>query len=313
MARSLIIGICLSIAVTAGATAKARRPTPGLTGERLYIARVIERESERDDRLTPARLANAIMAVEIDHDGVPDYLVDYNKITNTHWCGDGGCDFELWHGVKGGHPVRVWKHIVREYRVAHRNGEVVFDFDFHGSNCGTFGVSACPASFAWDREVARMVERPTRRGETIVRLIDPIPVKRAQVPDTILAASRAAHAKCQAYGTNDDESLPASIPDIDGDGLRDWSLTIAVCRKPANSVLQQMLFATAGDVRHPTLAASGAFYSVSIRTKPAAVARVNPTNDCGGFSVEPATHVCTQTPLTWHAAAKRLETASRRQ
>lgn len=33
-------------------------------------------------------------------------------------------------------------------------------FDFQGSNCGTFGAAACPASFAWDGKAGRMVERP---------------------------------------------------------------------------------------------------------------------------------------------------------
>jgi hypothetical protein len=302
--QAAALGLILSLAVAAIVGANA-----ALTGERLYIAHVIDHPSARDDRLRPARLVRAIKRIDLDHDGVPDYLVDYNQVINSHWCGDGGCNFELWHGTKNGHPVRVWNQIVRSYQIAQRNGETVFDFDFHGSNCGTFGASACPASFAWDPKAARMVERPTRHGETTVRLIDPIPVTRTDVPATILAASRAAHTRCKARGMRDEASLPASIPDIDGDGMRDWSLTIAVCNQPRQSDLQQVLFASAGNARRPVVAASGAFYVVSVATIPASVARINQTRMCGGLSVD--AKLCPTTALRWDAATKTLATAKK--
>ncbi len=305
--RGAILGIYASLAVIGTAEAKALQPAPELTGERLYIAQIIDKESARDDRLRPARLGRAIEVIDIDHDGVPDYLVDYNKVINTHWCGDGGCNFELWHGIKGGHPVRVWNEIVREYSIAQRGGETVFDFDFHGSNCGTFGSSACPASFAWDGKAGRLVERPTPQGETTVRLIDPIPLTRADVPENIMAASRDASAKCKAGDADDKASLPASIPDIDGDGLRDWSLTVEVCDKLGQSDLKQILFATAGSAHHPIVAASGMFYRVSIATTPASVAVVNQTDTCGGYSVDGKP--CTQTSMYWNSVTKKLAIA----
>ena len=306
--RALLLGFFLSLSVIGFAHAKAPQRAFALTGERLHIAQIIDSESAKDDRLRPARLVRAIKIVDIDHDGVPDYLVDYNKVINTHWCGDGGCNFELWRGIKGGHPVRVWNQIVREYNVAQRGGETVFDFDFHGGNCGTFGVSACPASFAWDAKAARMVERPTLHGETVVRLIDPISLTPADVPANIMGVSLAASVKCKVNGSEEEPLLPASIPDIDGDGLRDWSLTIAVCDKPGQSDLQQILFASARNAEHPIEAASGAFYRISVATIPATVGRVNQTETCGGLSVDG--QACSQTAMRWNAATKKLEIAT---
>ena len=304
--RSAIVVIVLVCSLVGNAHAKVRPSAAPLTGERLYIAQIIDGESDRDDRLRPARLRRAIKTIDIDHDTIPDYLVDYRRVINTHWCGgDGSCSFELWRGIRGGHPIRVWNQVVREYKIARRGGETVFDFDFHGSNCGTFGSLACPASFAWDRQLARLVERPTPGGVTTVRLIDPIAVKPADVPASIMAASRSADAKCKAAGSTDETGLPATIPDIDGDGLRDWSLTISDCDKPASESLHQVLFVTAGNANNPIVAASGAFYSISIATNPASVARINQTETCGGFN--PDEKVCTQTPMIWNKKTGKLD------
>ena len=304
--RIVVIVILIAGFVISSADAKARQPAPALRGERLYVARIVGKEkSEIDDRLTPARLARAVKIVDIDRDGIPDYLVDYNEVINTHWCGTGGCNFEIWRGTKGGHPVRVWNVMVREYTIAHRNGETLFDFDFHGGNCGTFGASACPASFAWDGAARRMEERATPSGNSLVRLIDPIPLTGADVPINVMTVSLAASAKCKTNDGTDEVSLPVSIPDIDGDGLRDWSLTIAVCDNPGEYKLQQILFVTAGNARAPIIAASGGFYSLSFRTKPLSVARVNQTETCGGLRVD--AEACSQTPMIWNATTKKLE------
>lgn len=299
-----MIGLFFFVSIVTTAETEAQ----SLIHDKLYIVEVVGKErSEGHDRLTRARLAHAITVIDIDHDGVADYMVDYNKVINTHWCGTGGCDFELWRGRKGGHPVRVWNEMVREFKIAHRRGETVFDFDFHGSNCGTFGNEACPASFAWNAKAGRMVERPTPQGGTAVRLIDPMPLTRAQVPANVFRLSLAASRKCKANGSDAEAYLPVSIPDIDGDGLRDWSLTIAVCDKPGDFDLQQILFATAGHPMKPVIAASGVRFAISFATKPASVARVNVTETCGGFGAEPEPKICTQTPMMWNAATRKLQ------
>ena len=306
--RVIILASSMALAMVTAAQAHPSRPATALSGERLYIARIIDQESDRDDRLLPARLVYAIKIVDIDHDGVADYQVDYNKVIHTHWCGDGGCNFELWRGTRNGHPVRVWNQIVRKFKLAQRNGETVFDFDFHGAYCGTFGSEACPASFAWDRAAGRLVERPTANGSTTVRLIEPLALTWAQVPAAITAAAHAASALCKAQGHDDEPLEPASIPDINGDGLRDWSLPTSVCTKPGQFETQQIIFATAGNAEQPIIAAAGGLFSVSVATKPATVARINQTESCGGFN--PDGKICTQSPLRWNARTKQLEPAT---
>jgi hypothetical protein len=308
--RQSIFGISLVLAgLTPLHTAVAAQ---ALSGERLYIAKALSKElSESDDRLRPGQLVNAIKVVDIDHDGTPDYIVDHAKTINTHYCGaDGGCNFEIWHGIKWGHPVRVWNRMVRQYKIAHRRGETVFDFDFHGSTCGTFGVSLCPASFAWDRGANRLVERPTAHGDTQVRFIDPIPMKLAQVPASIMVVVRAAKTKCAAFGASDELILPETIPDIDGDGQRDWSLTLQVCSKRDTSTFKQVLFATLDAPQSPKIVATGPSFRISFATKPASVARVEEGENCGGFSVNGKP--CSQRPMIWNRATKTLTLAPMR-
>lgn len=313
MMRCLAIAIILAMtAISAAAQAKPELLAAKLNREKAFIARTVGRErSEGRDRLTPARLSRAITVVDIDHDGLSDYMIDYHKVAHSSWCGTGGCDFELWRGTKEGNPRRIWNKMVREVKVSRRNGEIVFDFDFHGSNCGTFGAAACPASFAWDPRAGRMAERPTPSGDTTVRLIDPLPLTRAQVPANILEVSRAANEKCRIDGMSDGEYLPTSVPDIDGDKLRDWSLTIALCDTPGDFELEQILFATAGDASHPVRAASGVRYSLSFSSRPASVAQINATDACEVYSVEPGANICSRTPMVWNATAKKLETVAR--
>ena len=307
--RGLLIGMMLALSAAGVASfAKKRTGTAPFKGERLYIATVVGKEkSEGSDRVTPARLARAITTIDIDHDGIVDYQVDYGKVRRTTWCGTGGCSLELWRGRRGEHPVRVWDEMVRERKIAHRGGEIVFDFDFHGSACGTFGAEACPASFAWDAKAGRMMERATPSGDTTARLIDPVPLRRAQVPTNILAIAHAATAKCEPDATSDDGDFPVSIPDIDGDGIRDWSLTIDVCEVSGDLELRQLLFATAGNALQPSLAASGVRFRISFRNKPAAVAQVDMTENCVLYSTEPDAKICADRPMVWNAASKKLQ------
>ena len=312
--RPATIGLLLALStVSVGLHAKAQTRQATLTGEKLYIAKIVGKEkSEGRDRVTPARLKRAITTIDIDHDGIVDYQVDYGKVVRTTWCGTGGCDLELWLGRRGGHPVRVWDEMVRDRKISHRRGEIIFDFDFHGSTCGTFGAEACPASFTWDAEADRMMERATPTGDTTARLIDPLPLTRAQVPKSIMAVAHAATAKCEPESKSDEADFPVSIPDIDGDGLRDWSLTIDVCEVAGDLELRQLLFATAGDALHPGLAASGDRFRISFGTKPATVGRVDKTENCEIYSTEPDARICGDTPMVWNAAARKLELVTRK-
>lgn len=289
---------------------------PKLTGQTAYIAKVIGRErSQRHDRLTPARLAPAITVVDLDSDGIPDYMVDYDKVIHTSWCGTGGCDLELWRGTKSGRPVRVWNEMVREHSISSRAGKTIFDFDFHGSNCGTFGAEACPASFAWDATAGRMLEQPTPDGNTTVRLIEPIRTTKAQVPAPILALIQKAREQCVAAGQSfvTSDNLPVSVPDFDGDGVRDWVITLPDCSNANEFTLVQTLFATAGDDSAPVMAATAAdveqsFFELSFGTKPATVSRANITDACERYSVEPDVRVCSRTPMVWDSTGKTLRT-----
>ena len=305
--RYTIFGLLLLVAISTVAIAEVRSFGDALTGEKWYIANIVaKKRSKSGERLMPAELLQAIVAIDIDRDDVTDYLVDFKNVQRTLWCGTGGCDFELWRGSKGGHPSRIWNLKVRSYHISNRHDENVFDFDFHGSQCGTFGASACRASFAWDSKEQRMVERPTPTGDTTVRIIAPIPIHPTDVPDIIRRVAHDAVRRCKNAELDDAAIVPVSIPDIDGDGIRDWSLTIPVCEKPNDVELKQLLYTTAGDKNNPSLAASGVRYRISFGTKPATVERINKTDACSIFRVETSTKICTRTRLVWNAVQKKL-------
>ena len=82
MMRCLAIAIILAMtAISAAAQAKPELLAAKLNREKAFIARTVGRErSEGRDRLTPARLSRAITVVDIDHDGLSDYMIDYHKV-----------------------------------------------------------------------------------------------------------------------------------------------------------------------------------------------------------------------------------------
>ncbi len=65
--------------------------------------------------------------------------------------GTGGCEIQIWTSASGGRYRKVFDSQVREYHFhwIRSAGYTWMDADFHGSECGTFGVAACPWGFEW--------------------------------------------------------------------------------------------------------------------------------------------------------------------
>ncbi len=292
----------------------ARKPVaaPRMTSPKDLIFRSILAEVRRDGM--PAKQADmraAISAVTINTDGIEDFQVKWESLSSPAWCGTGGCRYQLWLGSAAGSPRIVFDNQMRELTTRSVGGEMIFDFDFHGGVCGGYGAEACPASFAWDGTIKRMVERPTASGDGTIRMVQPIDAMIEKAPASVAARSAARKAVCVKAGGKPDSDTwqPLSIPDIDGDGVRDWALINSYCPvaddKP-EIVIPNEILATAGHADRPAPALTASGFDVSVTTKPATVSTYQKSDACQSYSTEPEAKVCARTPMIWDAASGKL-------
>lgn len=271
------------------------------------VIRAIVRDLHRETHDVSARkVRHGLKRVDIDGDGRPDYLFSKEAL-GPGWCGSGGCWMQLWLDRTPRRPIKIFDGQVREagFRAAGR-GKIV-DFDLHGSACHTFGAHECPASFRWDAKLGRLVETASPRGTGVVRFIRPIETVDGAPPPVVAAASRAAIARCvTSGGTANDADQPLTVPDIDGDGIRDWVVPELFCDVPDSGVTSKpsmSIFASAGNALGPVLAASAPRLEVDAATRPASVYVVDLTS-CDAEALQPQT--CRRERLIWARQRKQL-------
>jgi len=165
-------------------------------------------------------------AVDVNRDGLTDWWVDYGKAENgSLFCGTGGCEQQVYLARPGGGFDLVFATLVRAFRLRRAKGETILDVDFHGSVCGRAGVVECNRRYAWDRALARFIERPNRKGATWLAN-GPAPVvdsEPATWPADVTAQVRRRQDLCAAAGgAFEDEYSANDLPDLNGDGVRDW-------------------------------------------------------------------------------------------
>jgi hypothetical protein len=268
-----------------------------------------------DARATPGRIAAGIRLVDANGDAVPDYLISLEAISYPGWCGTGGCRTQLWLGRKGSSPLKIFDAQVREtgFRtVAHHR---VLDVDLHGSACHTFGASACPASFVWDSRIGRLVEHRVPDGSGVIRLLRPLESLDRAPPAPVRTRLQRMAAQCRAAGGKMDaeavRDAASTVPDIDGDGLRDWLIAYPMCAITGDGeepVYPMVLFASAGRPASPEAAAEARQFEIRLSRGPASVFAVK-----GKACLEDEVGArCTRIPLRWNPRSRRLEAAARR-
>jgi hypothetical protein len=307
MLHRVLIGLA-GLSLTVVAVHAAPKPD-----SRAAIAKAIQNSMDGDpEPMSVSRLKSAMKRVDIDGDAIPDWQVNWEKYGSASWCGTGGCRYQLWRGVAGGDPVIVFERQVREVKTRKTALGTVFDFDFHGSVCGGFGVEECPASYGWDSKLGRMVERVAANGDGTIRLLSPYENFEEDVPYAVEARIVARKGQCAAMGAGvgeygDEYFLPVSVPDVDGDGARDWLLNGSTCvyTDDRDSVdLPDELMVTAGDAAKPALALTAKIIRLSVSTTPASVMTVERVGECETYSTQPDATLCPATPMRWDAAAK---------
>ena len=310
------MGLAVAMAATFWAMPAPARTEPD--SGREQIAAIVSAEIASDSQvISAAKVRAAIRPIRIDADGLTDYAVDWERFTFAAWCGTGGCRYQLWRGVTGGMPQIVFDRQVREVKQRKVGRDVVFDFDFHGSVCGGYGVELCPASFSWDAKAGRMVERVPRRGDGTIRYVSPFDGIDDKRPGSVADRLSAQKAECQAMGgrTGEEEGgenlffTATSIPDVDGDGARDWAMIGNVCSFEGDREsidLPDEIWATAGAVERPALAVSAVNLKISVATQPATVRRVLAAEECQIYSTEKGAKLCPSITLRWDAASRTL-------
>lgn len=184
----------------------------------------------------------------------PDWLIDTERAADlgAYYCGTGGCLLQIW-GQAGGGYTKIFDNQVRAYhfRWIGRSGRTWMDADFHGSMCGQAGVVACPWGFEWRDDglgragllvSLRFARQPGLHPGPPPQGLDPMNDPDASgVPGEIRQLITNQETACQGWqGTYEPGGLVNRLPDLNGDGIDDWSYQgrLAYCnfpRDPADS------------------------------------------------------------------------------
>lgn len=168
---------------------------------------------------------------------LPDYLIDTEKTEYpAAWCGTGGCLIEIWSPGADGRYVKIFHNQIRDRHFRHIPGtdHGWMEVDFHGYVCGQAGVVACPWGFEWRddglgkpalRASLRFLNENSIHAGAAPQALDPgdsPAVDSAPAPlQTLIAAQIATCADLK--GSLSPEGMANRMPDLNGDGIDDWS------------------------------------------------------------------------------------------
>jgi len=174
--------------------------------------------------------------VEINGDGRTDWLIAWPE--EAQFCGTGGCQRSLY--VSGEHGfVRAFDRQALELTITPVDGEMRVEAWVHHLECAD-DRRDCRYAWVWDARIERLVERPASDGRTILNggpepLVDlgeetdGQPRMSGDWPPQLAQAWRTGRSTCPSPYTDSGLSttwpLIREIPDLNGDGLRDWLFT----------------------------------------------------------------------------------------
>lgn len=162
--------------------------------------------------------------LDVSPDGIADWNLDFNALGYPGWCGTGGCRHQLWVSDGKGYVLALDEYVVE---IAPRDGAAhTLDVELHGGFCNEPGNAPCSRSFTWNAGRHALDEMPNASGLTLLTgpLFQPVATDEADWPEPVRRIRDATVDRCVEAGGNQLEwGWPASsIPDIDGDGARDW-------------------------------------------------------------------------------------------
>ncbi len=236
MARS--ITLALAAAMACAGAAQAQETSPPTPREALTWMILNEINGAYFDRAEPMNRPaivtqvpeGMLRAVDISHDGVDDWLIDYTD-SGMSWCGTGGCLRTLYVSVTDGLYVQAWNEQSFDFQIEERGGETVIETPVHHTYCVPDDFD-CAYAWAWDAEAGGLVERPNRAGQTVLRGgIAPVAIDEPHrepdgLPPVLGQVWRTEGRSCPSTWQPGmlDQRRPVirSTPDLNGDGRRDW-------------------------------------------------------------------------------------------
>jgi hypothetical protein len=281
--RHLILALIGLLTIVTPVVAGTRRPA-NLQPPATIMQSVLRdiRDQDNPQRMAPAKM---FRAVDINHDGVADWIVDFEQSGGNAWCGTGGCRQVIFVSKSADQFTMVFDEQTREFGLRRNHHVVRLDIDVHGSFCGTFGDAACPRSFLWDQVQGRFVETANVKGGTRVGSGLLENVERAVPPAPVAAAVAEQVKRCAEAGgqPTDDGSTAVTVPDLNGDGLRDWisepnSCDVDASKAAVETQIEVFVSAPGGFRRALTVASEG--FQIDIATRPARFVELL-GGDCG--------------------------------
>lgn len=225
--RKIAFGLVAAL-VSAGAVLAANQPPDSV---RLAVQSRIDAAmlpDPADAAEAPHHKAAASMfrRVDVNDDGVTDWLVDFGKAPNgSYFCGTGGCAQQVYVSTPSGGYALAFDNTVRQLALRRAKGQMVLDVDYHGSMCGGFGVDPCPRSYSWSRSSQRFVERAAAGNDFLVGgPARPVALPEAALPAPVRAELARRQAACAAAGGSYpyESASVADVADLNGDQTRDW-------------------------------------------------------------------------------------------
>lgn len=306
----VLAGVAASLMATAAGQATAQTPPEGLVW--MALNEINADSFDRDDPTNRPPLVTEVprgmlRPVDVSRDGRTDWIVDFGAAGLSSFCGTGGCARILY--VSGGETgfIRAFDGQALAFDVVEREGEARVEAQVHHLHCRP-GQTDCLYAWAWDADLGELVERPAADGLT--RLdgggLDPIDPLRANRPDDLPEdLSRAwfgGRLTCRDTGDDGFTALRPgfrSIPDINGDGRRDWIGTPPVCadEDAGSPVFDLWVTGEGGGLEIAYTSAPDHYPSIDIGTTPATVI----TNPACGYN-----QPCPDTRLRWDGVRRRF-------
>lgn len=224
------------MALAAAGAAQAQTPHEGLAW--MVLRDINETTFDRDDPTNRPPLVTrvpdgVIRAVDLTPDGHADWLVDYGPAELSAYCGTGGCAKILYVSLGDEGLTRAFDEQAHELTLYEAEDERRVEAWVHHSFCSGDAGRECRFAYAWDADLRRLVERPNRQGVTVIPVGAFAPIDRSadrgprdDAPQPVADIWFKTRATCASVYNDDglDVRRPAlhDIPDIDGDGRRDW-------------------------------------------------------------------------------------------
>ncbi|MFT4090863.1 MAG: hypothetical protein QM645_09030 [Asticcacaulis sp.] len=177
-----------------------------------------------------------LRTVNITGGTLPDWMIDVERAPSGSLCGTGGCPVEIWAADTNGTYRQIFSDQIGRYKLKSIKGEKRqwLEVNLHGSACGSFGADPCPYGFEWSPQnnlitgSFRFLKAPALRPSPLPQGQYWTEAQAEITPPELIGFIRQQQLICQARGgTYEAQNVVNRTPDLNGDGIPDWSIDAA--------------------------------------------------------------------------------------